>query len=176
MKISALILSVLGLVSMILASLIKGNKMKLTLFFVFWGNFLVATSYLLDGKGINGAAACYLGSVQVLINYIFESKNKPLPKWLLGIYALLIVAVNIYVANGVTPLGIWVIVTSLTFIICISQPNGKGYRFWTIVNMCMWCIYDIIAFAFPSLITHVILFVFTVAGMIIHDKKSKNNK
>lgn len=167
------ILSTLGLISMILASLTKGERMKLILFFVFCGNFLVATSYLLDGKGINGAAACYLGAVQTLINYFFESKGKAIPKWLIAIYAVSIVVLNIWVANGITALGLLVIVASLTFILCIGQTNGAKYRFWTIVNMVLWCTYDLLAPAYPSLITHVALLVFTVAGMIIHDRKAK---
>ncbi len=167
------ILSILGLVSMILASLTKGERMKLILFYVFCGNLLVAMSYLLDGKGINGAAACFLGAAQTLINYFFDSKGKPLPKWLLLIYAIAIVVLNVWVAHGITMLGLLVIVAGLTFIMCIGQPNGAKYRFWTIVNMVLWCTYDIIAPAYPSLVTHISLFVFTVAGMIIHDRKYK---
>lgn len=173
MQILAFVLSALGLLSMIAASLVKGERMRLILFFVFCGNVLVATSYLLDGKGLNGAAACYLGGLQSLINYFFDSKNKQIPKWLLGLYAVAIIVLNIWVAKGVTLLGLLVIVTSLTFILCIGQPNGKKYRFFTIINMLLWCTYDIIAPAYPSLVTHISLLVFTVAGMIFYDRKNK---
>ena len=170
----AFVLSILGLLSMIISSLIKGKRMKLILFFVFCGNILVATSYLLDGKGLNGAAACYLGGVQAIINYFFDVKGKPLPKWLIAIYAVSIVALNIWVAGGVTALGVLVIVASLTFIMCIGQPSGAKYRLWTIINMVLWCIYDILAPAYPSLVTHISLLLFTVIGMIIHDRKANN--
>lgn len=173
LQILAFALSVLGLLCMITASLIKGERMKLILFFVFCGNFLVATSYLLDGKGLNGAAACYLGGVQSIINYFFDVKGKPLPKWLIGIYAVAIIALNLWVAGGVTILGLLVIVASMTFILCIGQTNGAKYRFWTIINMVLWCIYDIVAPAYPSLVTHVSLLLFTVVGMIIYDRKEK---
>ena len=88
MNILVTVLGVLGTVSMIIASLIKGRNMKTILFFVFFGNVLAATSYLLGDGGINGAASCYIGGVQTLINYLFDSKNKPLPKWLVVVYAL----------------------------------------------------------------------------------------
>ena len=165
------VLSLLGLLSMILASLTKGERMKTILFLVFCGNVLVATSYLAGGSGINGAAACYLGGVQTLINYFFESKNKPLPKWLIGIYAVAIVALNIWVAGGITPLGVLVIVASLTFILCIGQKNGAKYRFWTLINMILWCVYDILSMTYSVLITHGIQLGFAVVGMIIHDRK-----
>ena len=55
-----------------------------------------------------------------------------------AIYAVAIVVLNIWVAGGVTMLGLVVIVASLTFIMCIVQPNGRLYRFRTIVNMILW--------------------------------------
>ncbi len=172
MQILAYALSALGLVSMICASLLKGEKMKMILFLVFCGNVLVATSYLVGGSGINGAAACYLGGVQTLINYFFDSKNKPLPRWLIATYAVAIIVLNIVVAGGVSWLGILVIIASLTFILCIGQKNGAKYRFWTIVNMVLWCTYDIASASYSVLVTHIPQLTFAVVGMLIHDRKS----
>ena len=171
MQVLAYILSALGLISMICASLTKGEKMKRILFLVFCGNILVATSYLVGGSGINGAAACYLGGVQTLINYFFDSRNKPLPRWLIALYAVAIIALNIWVARGITALGLLVIVASLTFIMCIGQKNGTKYRFWTLVNMILWCIYDILSASYSALVTHIPQLTFTVVGMVIHDRK-----
>ncbi len=171
MQIAAYILSALGLLSMICASLTKGEQMKRILFLVFCGNVLVATSYLLEGKGINGAAACYLGGVQTIINYFFDSKNKPLPKWLVALYAVAIIVLNVWVAKGITALGLLVIVASLTFIMCIGQKNGAKYRFWTLVNMILWCLYDILSASYSVLITHIPQLTFAVVGMLIHDRK-----
>lgn len=175
MEILAFVLSILGLASMIAASLVKGTKMKLILFLVFLGNVLVGTSYLCEGQGINGAAALYLGAVQSIINYFFDSKNKPLPKWLIGIYAVAIIVLNIWVAQGITALGVLVIVASLSFILCIIQTNGAKYRFYTIVNMLLWITYDILSGTYAALTTHISLFVFTVAGMLLHDKKKSKD-
>lgn len=171
MALLSYVLSIAGLFSSIAASLVKGKNMKLILFLIFLGNVLVGTSYLCDGKGINGAAALYLGAVQSIINYFFDSKNKPLPKWLIAIYAVAIIVLNIWVAKGVTALGVLVIVASLSFIMCIIQTNGSKYRFWTIVNMLLWITYDVLSQTYGALTSHVSLFVFTVVGMIIHDKK-----
>ncbi|MBQ7897209.1 MAG: YgjV family protein [Clostridia bacterium] len=175
MQILSYALSLLGLLSMILASLTKGERMKTILFLVFCGNVLVATSYLVGGSGINGAAACYLGALQTLINYFFDSKNKPLPKWLITSYAIAIIVLNIWVAGGVTALGLLVIVASLTFILCIGQKNGAKYRFWTLVNMLLWCTYDILSATYSVLVTHAIQLAFAFIGMIIHDKKTKKS-
>ena len=171
MLILSYVLSILGLISMISASLIKGERMKTILALVFCGNIFVAVSYHIGGSGINGAAACYLGGVMTLINYLFDSRNIPIPKWLIAIYAVAIIVLNIWVAGGITALGILVIVASLTFVLCIGQENGAKYRFWTMINMILWCTYDILTGSFSVLVTHVPQLAFAVIGMLIHDRK-----
>jgi hypothetical protein len=162
---------------MILASVLKNASMKTILALVWLSNVVVGVSYLLDGSGINGAASLFLASVQTLINYTFERKNKPLPLWLLCIYAVSIITLN-FVVSGLTPLCVLVIVASLSFLMCIGQKNAAGYRFWTLVNMVLWCLYDILSRSFGALTTHVTLLIFTVAGMLLYDTKrtSKNSK
>lgn len=172
MEILSYILSLLGLASMIIASLVKGEKMKKILFFVFCGNVLVATSYLVGGSGFNGAASCYIGGIQAIINYFFDSKNKPLPKWLVAIYALAFIVCNL-VVGGVNGLALLAIIASLTFVMCIGQTSGAKYRFWTIINIGLWCLYDVLSESYSALITHVVLLVFTIVGMIAHDRKKK---
>lgn len=161
-------LSLGGLVAMILASTVKTKSMKVILALVFMGNFLVATSYLLDGNN-NGAACCYIGAAQALINYFFDKNKKPIPMWLVGIYAIAIVAINVVVLTEL--LDLLAIIASLTFIMCIGQSNGAKYRFWTIVNMVLWITYDIIKGSYAALFTHVSLLLFTVLGKLIYDRK-----
>ena len=172
MQILSYIFNILALCAVITASLIKGKSMKLILFLVFCSNIFIATSYLLGGSGINGAASCFLGGTQSIINYFFESKNKSIPRWLAAIYAVSFIVVNL-VVGGFSPLGILSIVACLSFIMCIGQKNGAKYRFWTIVNTCLWILYDILSKSFSALTTHIPLLIFTIAGMIIHDRKQK---
>lgn len=170
------VLGTLGTISMITASLIKGQKMKMILFFVFCGNILAATSYLLGEGGINGAASCYLGGVQAIINYFFDSKGKTLPKWLVGLYALSFVCVNLAVGGFKDPLVYVAIAATLTFVMCIGQTNGAKYRFWTLFNNFLWLLYDVLSKSWEVLITvHIPLIIFTVAGMIAYDRKKKDN-
>lgn len=166
------ILGVLGTVSMISAALIKGNKMKIILFLVFCGNVLSATSYLLGESGINGAASCYLGGVQAIINYFFDSKEKKIPKWLIVIYALSFVCINLLVGDYKDPLVYVAIAATLTFVMCIGQSNGAKYRFWTLFNNALWLLYDILSESWEVLVTvHIPLVIFTVVGMFMHDRK-----
>lgn len=171
MQILSYILSFGGLLSMIIASLIKGKNMKTILLFVFLGNILVATSYLCAGNGINGALSCYIGAAQTIINYFFDVRKKPLPKWLIALYGVAFVVVNLM--TGISWLCILAIVASLTFILCIGQKVGSKYRFWTLVNMALWCLYDILSGSFGVLFTHGTQLVFALIGTLIHDRNQK---
>lgn len=172
MQTLSFVLSTLGLISMIISFLIKGKNMKKILFFVFMGNVLVAASYFAGGSGINGAASCCVGALQSIINYFFESKNKPLPKWLVVIYGLSFVGVNLAV-SGFNGLSILAIAATLAFVMCIGQKNGAKYRFWTLINIILWCVYDIISKSYSVVPTHICEFIFVLTGMIIHDRKKK---
>ncbi len=187
METLAFIFSTLGLIAMLTSSLLKGKNMKKILILVFLGNAFVAVSYLLGGSGLNGAASCILGSLFSIVNYFFDAKEKPVPKWLAAIYGLSFVAVNIIVSfNSIVTFGdtvsvdykalvlcVLAIFGTLAFVMCIGQKNGAKYRFWTVMNMIMWCIYDLISGNIQVLITHIIQLSVAVVGMIIHDRKNK---
>ena len=186
METLALIFSTLGLIAMLTSSLLKGKNMKKILILVFLGNAFVAVSYLLGGSGLNGAASCILGALFSIVNYFFDAKEKPVPKWLAAIYGLSFVAVNIIVSfNSIVTFGdtvsvdykalvlcVLAIFGTLAFVLCIGQKNGAKYRFWTVMNMIMWCIYDLISGNIQVLITHIIQLSVAVVGMIIHDRKN----
>ncbi|MBE6689388.1 MAG: YgjV family protein [Ruminococcaceae bacterium] len=170
MAVLSFVLSITGLISMITASLLKGKNMRKILVLVFLGNTLVATSYLID-QNANGAASCYIGAAQTIINYFFESKNKKLPIWLIIAYSAAFVVINLMVFTEFV--DIMAIIASLTFIMCIGQKNGRKYRIWTLINMILWSSYDIIKGSYAPLVTHAIMLAFNVVGMIIHDTKKK---
>jgi len=155
---------------MVVASLLKGENMKKILLFVFLGNFLVGASYLLDGTGLNGAASCLLGSLQAIVSYYFDSKKLPLPKWVIALYALSFIVLNL-VVGGFAPLTFLAIVATMTFIAGIGQKSGAKYRFWTLANLLLWLTYDIISKSSGALVSHILILLFNVAGMVIHDRK-----
>jgi len=171
MYIFYVILNLLGLASLIAAAVIKGEKIKENLFFVFSGNVLVGISYLFTTAGINGAVSAFTGGLQAIINYFFNSKNKKIPTWLTTVYALMFLILNIAVTRS--PIGILALLAALCFVGSISAKNGKGYRIWQILNSSLWISYDILSHSYGPLATHLVLFGFTIAGMLINDYKFK---
>ena len=167
----AFILSTLGTVCICIPPLLKGKNMKVILLLVFLTNVLIATSYILTGA-YNGAASCCVGAVQTIINYFFERKNKEIPKWLIAIYAVAFIVVNLLVFTKMT--DILALLASLVFIIGISQKSGKPYRFWTMVNTALWILYDSITLSFGPLSTHAIQMATILTGIVMHDRKKNS--
>ena len=172
MEILAFVFSILGQIMIITASLLKGKRMKLILLLLVGANFSYATSYVLNGTGINGAASCYLGGLIAIVSYFFDSKGKQSPHWLLAIYAALFAAVNIIFGTDIL-LTILAIAATMCFVISIAQPNGKMFRFWTIGNLVCWITFDIISGTYSTLLAHSCQLAGTILGVILHDRKEK---
>ena len=147
--------------------------MKLILLLVFSANVTVATSYLLTGA-YNGAASCFVGGAQAIINYFFDRKNKKLPVWLITIYALAFIGVNLMVFNHVFDLI--AMLASLTFVMCVGQKNGRKYRIWTFINTALWMTYDVLKASYGPLLTHGILICTVIFGIIVHDIRKKSEE
>ena len=168
MDILAFILSTLGTACICIPSLIKGKNMRLILLLVFSSNVFTASSYILTGA-FNGAATCCLGAVQTIINSFFERKEKPIPQWLIFIYALSFIVVNIVIFKHIS--DIIALLAALAFVIEISVKSGKKYRMWAFINTALWIMYDLVTLSFGPLSTHIILIATTVFGMLMHDRK-----
>ena len=171
MQLVYVILSFLGLAAFVAAAVIKGEEIKKNLFFVFSGSMFVGVSYLFTSAGINGSVSSFIGGLQAIINYFFNRNNKKIPKWLILVYVLIFLALNLAVINS--PIGLLALFASLCFVGSISAENGKGYRLWQIVNSSLWISYDILSCSYGPLVTHSVLFGFTVVGMLINDYKVK---
>ena len=130
MEILSYVFNIAGVVCFIVASLLKGERMRTILFLVSLGNVLVAVGYLVGGSGFNCAASCLVAGAQTVVNYFFDAKGKQKPTWLIALYALMLIAVNLWV-SGLHLLTLLAIVACMLFILSIFQPNGRGFRICT---------------------------------------------
>ena len=173
MVILSYVLQTVSTLLCISALLIKGKNMNLIQIILFSGNVVGGVGYLFAGPtGINAAVSCILAGVQSLINYSFQSRNKPIPKWLIAIHALSLIVLNIAV-SGITLPCMFAIISAMFFVLSIVQSSGRMFRVWTFFNNVTWITYDLVAETYSGLIIHVTMFVFTLVGMILHDRKKK---
>ena len=157
----------------IAAVLIKGVNLNFIQVLLFVANVVSGVGYIADGAaGYNAAGTCIIAGVQAIINYSFQSKNKPIPKYLIVIYAVSFIAYNIVVSGLNLPCVI-AIAAALCFVMSIAQPNGKMFRFWCIFNNIVWIAYDLVAATYSGLIIHVTMLAVTIFGILLHDLKKK---
>ncbi len=160
----SLVATVLGLIEPF------GKNMKTILAFNFTGNALIALSYLFTGE-MSGATICFVACAQVVINFIFDIKEKKIPFWLVAIYIVAFLSVNLLTfANWY---DIFALIAAVLFVVSVAQSAAKYYRILYFLNSTVWILYDFLAGAYGPLSTHMILFIATLTSIVIRDKKKK---
>lgn len=148
------------------------KKMKTVLIFSLIGNALIATSYLIVG-GFSGAAICFTAAVQLIINFFYASKSRPLPKIWLALHLAAFTAVNLLTFRA------WYdslsLVAAMLFVLSVSQSNAKYYRAIYIPNLIIWIVYDIFAFAYGNLVTHAVVLAALLVAVAVRDRKVMKN-
>ena len=158
----------IGTVCVCIPPLFKGKNMKLILLLVFLSNAAVGVSYVLTG-GLNGGVSCLIGAAQAIINYFFERKGKNLPVPLIAAYAVTFTVANLLVFSAITDL--LAVLACLIYIVMICQKNGRSYRLWALTNTALWITYDALNTSWGPLLTHGVLILITIFGVIVHDLK-----
>jgi len=150
-----------------------GKSMRNILIFNFLGNLFVGLSYFLI-SGFSGAVICFVACVQVVINYVFDSKKKKIPKWLIAVYAIAFVSVNLISFKAWY--DVLSLLAALLFVFSVSQSSAKCYRILYASNSAVWIMYDLMACAYGNFLTHVALFVATTLAMVVRDIKLKSQQ
>jgi len=146
-----------------------GKKMKTILAFNFTGNLLVGLSYLLIG-GMSGAAICFVACVQVVINYIFDMKGKKVPVWLIAVYAIAFLSVNLL--TFACWYDAFALIAAVLFVVSVAQSDAKYYRVLYFLNSTVWILYDFLAAAYGNLLTHIVLFIATLVSIVIRNREN----
>ena len=169
----SLFLSIGALICMTVPSLLKGKNMKVILVLLCLGNGMMGTNYLMS-SGLNGAVSSYNGVVTTAINFALQAKGKTVPKFLIMTYLTITVILNLWVSKGISIGLILVIGASVAYQLGCAGKSGATYRFWVLINLLLWCVYDIISLTIGALLTHVMQLVIHIIGMLIYDRKSKS--
>ena len=166
----ALIVSIFSTICIVSTSYIKDVKKILVLLAT--ANLAIATSYFLQGpESYNGAISCAIGAGTAIVSGIYDIKGKDIPVFVAVIYGAVFTVANII--SWTAWYSIIVIIASLMFAISTVQKTGKMYRVWTLGNIFLWIVFDIVSESGSSLISHMTTFTFMTSGMIIDFVKAK---
>ena len=175
MGIMAYLCSGLSFASSVGSTMVKGEGKKqlgFMLLLSFFSNLFAGLGYLFNTAGINGAVSCCLGCIVAIVNYFFRIENKPIPKIMLIFYYIGFFVINIMNRNTFV-LTVIAILATFSFVVNLSQKDGKKFRLWKIVNNLLWLSYDIISKSYNQILLHVAIIVFTGLSSMYFDRKKE---
>ena len=157
----AQILGVLATVANV-ASMQLEKRSQILISFILAGIFFCG-NYLLLG-GYTGLVVCFIATLQTVTSYIFEIKQKEIPKWLISIFFILSIIGGLLTYQNI--LDILPILGGVTYTWAIIQKKESYIRWITLSNCTLWLIYDIFIKAYSTCISDVILIASTLIGII----------
>ena len=119
-------------------------------------------------------AAAYISGfaiVEMVINYLFERKKREVPKWLVGIYVGVIVALG--VANFAGVMDVLPILAATVFCFTILMKKEQEIRKMTLVNQGLWLVFDISAGAYTLVVSGILTIISTAVAYMRYRKTKK---
>lgn len=167
----AQIFGILGIVASVASMQFKNRKhiflalLLLNLFstlnFVFLGTF--ASAYI-----------CFFAILEMLINHLFERKNKPVPIYIIAIYVVINIALGILNFTGL--LDIIPILCALIFCATLLTKKEQNIRKLMIGNQTLWLGFDLAVGAYMFSISNVLTIISTAIALYRYGKKSNQRK
>lgn len=140
------------------------------LIFQMAANVTIAINFGLT-NGLSGAIVCIIGSIQTLTLFIMRRKDKE-PKWW-----LLLIFLAAYISASVFTFNYWFDILSaiaaVTFAVAVMQKNPANYRIIMLINSCLWLVFDFCAGSYGAIVTHTVILISIIAGMVKNDIKKE---
>lgn len=170
-----IVAQIIGILLIILNVISMQLKNKKNIVFVLLIINLLAAINLMMLGSYTGSIICFFAVIQIIINNIFERKDKEIPKVILGIY--IIISIICGVITYKTIFDVLPIISSILFTITIIQKKEKNIRRIHLINMSLWVVYDFISAAYTNVISDSITLVSDLVGIYRFDiRKNDNNK
>jgi len=159
------------------------KRMTTVLIFNLLGNALVGLNYFIpywvraaeQVEGVSGAITCGVAVLCLTVNYLFTSREKKVPMWMILIQTVVFLAANLLTFSHTY--DILALIAAMLFVLSIAQDTTKYYRLLYISNSLVWIGYDIFAKAWPNLVTHSILCIAIFISILVRDgKKTKKEE
>ena len=160
----ALIISIFTTVAAVAGMQFK--SMKYVIVSQLLANGLLGLQYILEGR-INAGGIVFLAIVQTVVGFILTYKKIDFPVWLTIIFIVGYTAVAII--GYTSPFDILSCVAVWFFAIGIVQKRSSICRACSAINTILWLIYDI-ALAPSGIVTHSVILVFIIVGIIRLDR------
>lgn len=164
----AQIFGILGIIFSVLSMQMKTKRnimlMLMTLNLSSALNFLFLNS-------ISASLVCFFAILETLINYLFDSKNKKVPIYIIVFY--IIVNLLLGFSSYKMILDIIPIACAIIYCLTVCVKRESNIRKLMFSNQSLWLIYDIIVKAYMFSISNVLTLISIIIAMYRYDYKKK---
>ena len=112
--------------------------------------------------------------LEMLVNYLFERREKTVPKWVVGIYVVCNVALGALTWTGV--LDVLPILAAIVFCFSLLAKKEQNIRKLMFVNQLLWLIFDATAGAYALVASNVLTLISTSVAIYRYGKKGDKIK
>lgn len=166
----AQIFGILGIIFSVLSMQMKTKKNIMIMLLCL--NLASALNFLFLNS-ISGSLICFFAVLETFINYLFDSKDKPVPIYIICIYV--IVNIGLGLSSYHSPLDILPIVCALLYCLTICTKKESNIRKIMFGNQSIWLVYDLIVKAYMFSISNVLTLISIVISYFRYDYKKGNN-
>jgi heme/copper-type cytochrome/quinol oxidase subunit 4 len=130
-------------------------------------NSILTAQYVIEDR-VSVSGVVILAVIQTIVRFFFDMKHKPFPVWLTCVFIVGFTVVSIVMMKSpydlITCAAVWF------YAICVVQKRSSVARICSTVNTVLWLIYDILC-APSAVVTHAVILVFIIAGIIRLDRE-----
>lgn len=145
------------------------QKKHILIAFIFV-NIFAGLGYILLGA-YTGLLTCGIAVIQTIIQYIFDKKQKEVPKYFSIIYLVSSIIGGFFTYK--TFIDILPLLSFVMYTLSILPKKESTVRKFTLLKLLLWIPYDAFNFAFASMIGRIITVISTIVGMIRLDIKKE---
>ncbi len=164
MKIVAQILGLLAIISYAISPHAKTKRRVLVFHLI--SSILYALQYFLL-NAFSAVITNTVGAVKCYIFYLYEKKEKEIPKSLFWIFMLIILALGIFTYNNIYSLI--PILASVLSLYSVWQDNLKVLRIIIIISSSSWIFYNLIVGAYIGVIGNIFQLVSAIIAIVRFD-------
>ena len=145
------------------------QKKHILIAFIFV-NLFAAMGYILL-KAYTGLVTTSIAVVQTTIQYIYDKKQKEVPKYFVIIYLISSIIGGFFTFK--TFIDILPILSFVMYTLSILPKKESTVRKFTLLKLLLWIPYDAYKLAIASMIGRIITVVSTIIGMVRLDRNKK---
>ena len=162
---------IFGVIGIIFSVLSMQMKTKKNIMLMLLGLNTASALNFLFLNSISGSLVCFFGVLETIINYLFDSKNKKIPVYIIIFY--IVVNLILGFSSYKTILDLVPIICALLYVGTVCTKKESNIRKLMFANQSFWLVYDIIVKAYMFSISNILTLISTIISMYRFDFKKK---